>query len=108
MTSVAIILNPAKMANPDLDVRYDLPDAVALYTKNQIMDDGFDYLDDNKLAIFLKTDNDDSIVEMLGFLGKNEIKGNRIMDTAVIATNDGSGFRAIHPVDYDGDLPDFD
>ena len=108
MKSIVVILDPGKLANPDLGIRYDLPDAIAEHTKNQITDEGFDYVDGDRLAIFLKVADDSCIPEMLDYLGKNQICDNHVLDSAVIVYSDGSGYRPIHPQGYDGDLPDLD
>lgn len=46
MQTIIVKLNPQLMRNPDLDIRYILPDRVEAYTDKSIVDQGFDYLND--------------------------------------------------------------
>lgn len=57
METIIIKLNPAKMENPDLDIRYVLPDRIEEYTHNAITDNGYDYLTNQELGIWLATKN---------------------------------------------------
>ncbi|MBO5387297.1 MAG: hypothetical protein J6A59_04060 [Lachnospiraceae bacterium] len=45
------------MANPDLDIRYILPGRIEEYTNNSIKDNGYDYLSDTELGLWLETDD---------------------------------------------------
>ena len=42
MQTIVIVLNAAKMTNPDLDIRYALPDRIQEFTNNEIQDNGYD------------------------------------------------------------------
>ena len=46
MQTIIVKLCPGKLQNPDLDIRYRLPDAVEGYTEGRITDNGYDYLDE--------------------------------------------------------------
>jgi hypothetical protein len=39
---IAIKLNPAGLVNPDLDMRYRIPDLIRDVTEGRIRDDGYD------------------------------------------------------------------
>ncbi len=56
MQTIIITLNSDKMDNPDLDIRYELPDRIDEYTDGAVTDNGYDYLDDDILGIWLETD----------------------------------------------------
>ncbi|WP_018751783.1 hypothetical protein [Paenibacillus sanguinis] len=51
MQTIIVRLNPVLMRNPDLDIRYVLPDTVEAYTDNSIMYQGYDYLNDSNHSI---------------------------------------------------------
>lgn len=51
MQTIIVKLNPMMMRNPDLDIRYVLPDTLEAYTDKSIMDQGYDYLNDASHSI---------------------------------------------------------
>ena len=57
METIIIVLDSKKMTNPDLDIRYTLPDRIEEYTNHQIRDNGYDYLSDTELGLWLETDH---------------------------------------------------
>lgn len=57
MQTIIVVLNSQKMNNPDLDIRYILPDRIEEYTDNSISDNGYDYLSDTELGLWLETDD---------------------------------------------------
>lgn len=40
MQTIIIVLNPKEMSNPDLDIRYALPDRIEELTDGKIKDNG--------------------------------------------------------------------
>lgn len=73
MQTIVIVLDAAKMKNPDLDIRYTLPDRIEEYTNNQIKDNGYDYLSETELGIWLETDDSIKNVEQIIKLINEEI-----------------------------------
>ena len=57
MQTIIIVLNAERMPNPDLDIRYSLPERIEEYTNNQVKDNGYDYISDTELGLWLETDN---------------------------------------------------
>ena len=65
MQTIIILLEPAKLVNPDLDLRYKIPDCIEEVTDGRIQDNGYDYIDSSLdsengrdlLGIWLKTEN---------------------------------------------------
>ncbi|MDE5563901.1 MAG: hypothetical protein K2I93_02000 [Oscillospiraceae bacterium] len=57
MQTIIIVLDSKKMKNPDLDIRYTLPDRIDEYTNHQITDNGYDYVSDSELGLWLETDD---------------------------------------------------
>lgn len=53
--TIIIKLDSKKLENPDLDIRYVLPERIENVTNNKVLDNGYDYLTDAELLIFLKT-----------------------------------------------------
>ena len=72
MQTILIVLDSEKMDNPDLDIRYLLPDRIQEYTDGQIVDNGYDYLDNDEMGIWLDTDDAEQNVEKVIELIKSE------------------------------------
>ena len=105
MGNIAVRIDPAKLPNPDLDIRYDLPDIVEHLTGGDIIDDGYDYdpEDENTLLVFFSCkDPALSVNYMIEILGKHQVCGNRLLDSAVIGISQGSlTFEVVHPKGID-------
>lgn len=59
MQTIVVKLDPALLANPDLDLRYEIPEAIEIYTQGKIVERGYDYLEDenNSMTIWLGCDD---------------------------------------------------
>ena len=57
MQTIIITLDPEKLDNPDLDLRYTLPEQLEQWTHGADTDTGYDYLDDQLLGIWLETES---------------------------------------------------
>lgn len=63
MQTIIVLLNPDKLANPDLDLRYIIPDRIEKVSDGLIQDDGYDYVDAPEgqsgplLGIWLRTES---------------------------------------------------
>ena len=71
MQTIIISMDSRKMENPDLDIRYTLPDRIEEWSEGAVEDDGYDYTDENGfgLAVWLQTEDAEAwwpkIVELL-------------------------------------------
>lgn len=72
MQTIIIVLDSKKMTNPDLDIRYVLPERIEEYTNNLIKDNGYDYLSNTELGLWLETDDSINNVEKIIQLIKAE------------------------------------
>lgn len=85
METIIIKLDARKMKNPDLDIRYLLPDAIEKYTDNKVCDNGYDYISDNELGIWLETkDAKGSLGLILKLLKEETFCENDLSGTAEI------------------------
>lgn len=57
MQTILIVLHAERMSNPDLDIRYLLPERIEEYTNNSVKDNGYDYLSGTELGLWLETEN---------------------------------------------------
>lgn len=72
MKTIVIVLDSTKLTNPDFDIRYILPERIEEYTNNSIKDNGYDYLSDTELGLWLETDDSVKNVEEIIKLLKTE------------------------------------
>lgn len=65
MQTIIVKLDSRKLANPDLDMRYTLPDYIEAYTGGNITDNGYDYVDESgmELAVWLAAEDAAAQVE---------------------------------------------
>ena len=106
MITIAIRLDPARMANPDADLRYLIPDRIQEATDNRVSDDGYDYLDDDTMIIFMNATSPDNLTAVLEILQKETFCENKILDTAVIGLDSGEGYVVVYPEGFSGDFCD--
>ena len=59
MQSIVISMDSRKMENPDLDIRYTLPDRIEEWSQGAVQDNGYDYVGEEGhiLAVWLKTED---------------------------------------------------
>ena len=63
MQTIVILVNPGKLTNPDLDLRYCIPERIEEVSKGAIRDNGYDYIDTEEgqpgplMGIWLETES---------------------------------------------------
>lgn len=96
MTNLVLTLDPELLSNPDLDLRYAVPDLLAARSNGNIKDDGYDYEDQEGaggplLAIFLSVDDLPAALKTIGqVVGKEEVLENNLAPAAALYVRDGS------------------
>lgn len=85
MQTIIITLDSTQMDNPDLDIRYLLPDRIDEYTGGAVRDNGYDYLDNDVMALWLETEDAAGNVEnVISLIESEEILENDLTKAAVI------------------------
>ena len=85
MQTIIITLDSRKMDNPDLDIRYILPDRIDEYTDGQITDNGFDYITGDIMGIWLETENaSENVDKVISLIESEEILDNDLSRAAEI------------------------
>jgi hypothetical protein len=87
MQTIIIKLDSQKLVNPDLDMRYTIPDYIEAYTDGVVTDNGYDYVneDGNELAIWLDTQDAAAQVQnVIHCLKTKRFCGNDLSQTAQI------------------------
>lgn len=89
METIVIVLNSRIMENPDLDIRYALPDLLEAYTQGEICDNGYDHITNEELGIWLSARSaKDSYQKVLTFLEEHLVYGNDLIETAKVYISD--------------------
>ncbi len=85
MQTIIITLDSDKMGNPDLDIRYVLPDRIDEYTDGVVTDNGYDYLDDDIMGIWLETyDAAGNVAKVIRLIESEEILENDLTKAAQV------------------------
>lgn len=89
MQTIIIVLDPVKLENPDLDLRYLIPDRIEEVSNGMIQDNGYDYIDTEEssslLGIWLETESADENWQLIRKLFQEEkFMGNDLSASAEI------------------------
>lgn len=87
MQTIIIKLDAQKLMNPDLDMRYTVPDYIETYTDGVVTDNGYDYVNESgtELAIWLDTaDAAAQVQNVIHCLKTKRFCGNDLSQTAQI------------------------
>jgi len=108
MATVILQLDPAKLSNPDLDIRYVLPDLLIARSDAQLSDDGYDYVGEGSqpcLQLYLHADDAvAAITSVIELLKAERVLGNDLSHVPV-AIEDGEEFCIVHPPGFVGAFP---
>lgn len=94
MPAVVISMDSRKMVNPDLDIRYLLPDRIEGWSEGAVTDDGYDYVDEDGhiLAVWLETEDVElwwpKVVELLK---TEQFMGNDLSQSALVLISEEAG-----------------
>ena len=78
MQTIILLLNPGKLDNPDMDLRYCIPDRIEEVSASLIKDNGYDYIDAEAgepgplMGIWLETENANESWHIVSELLQNE------------------------------------
>jgi hypothetical protein len=100
VTTIALQLDPTLLDNPDLDIRYQLPDLLLERSNGLIQDNAYDYVGDSLLTLFLETtDVDAALVHILDVINNVRLLENDLRKGTAVgfsgATITKSCFRLI-------------
>ncbi|PWJ71511.1 hypothetical protein B0O40_1381 [Ruminococcaceae bacterium R-25] len=85
MQTIGIVLDPGKMSNPDLDIRYDLPERIEEYTDGKVKESAYDYLPDERMVIWLDTeDAQKNVGDVIQLISSEMILDNDLTEAAEI------------------------
>jgi hypothetical protein len=102
MQNIAIKLRAEHLNNPDLDIRYALPDLLAKRSGGLIADNGYDYLGDaNDLVLFVETNQVDiALACILEVISSVPVLDNDLRKSAIVAVERNGKYEVIFPSGY--------
>jgi hypothetical protein len=101
MDTIAIKLDPARLTNPDADMRYTLPEMLAERSGGVIEDDGYDYVGpSHAMVVFLKVSDLERATSCITEVIANvRVLENDLRTAATVAIQRGDKFDVIYPAD---------
>lgn len=86
MAEIGVRLDPTELKNPDLDLRYMLPDAIVERAPGLLTSNGYDYDPYDRIIVFLTTARPEAAVaSVVSALAELELLGNRFTNGVVVA-----------------------
>lgn len=109
MTTLLLRLDPTQLNNPDLDLRYRLPDLLAERTGGDVAYDGYDYAEHpartHYLVLFLKTsDLDVALPVVLDVIENVRLMGNDLRPAVVVAVERNGRRAVVYPTGFSGEF----
>jgi hypothetical protein len=98
-------LDPAQLSNPDLDIRYVLPNLLVERSSGRLTDDGYDYAGEGSapcLLLFLRTKDANAAIPGIIEVLKSERVLENDLSCVPVAVEDGEHFRIVHPPGFAG------
>lgn len=99
MASIVIKLDPEKLADPNLDLRYVLPDLIIEKSGNLIQDDGYDYGEKTEaMLVYLKTEDlEKALLFVIETIENDIILGNSLKGVVIVATGYDDNYTIVYP-----------
>lgn len=102
MYSLVLTLDAHELVNPDLDLRYAIPDLLSAQSNGNIHDNGCGYEDqensDPLLAIFIKVSDLSSAIATISHVVQHElVLGNKLFMAAALCSQQLAAFTKPQP-----------
>jgi len=99
MDCIAIKIDPARLTNPDADMRYALPDLLSERSGGVIRDDGYDYISSsNLMVVFLRvTDLERARACITDVITNVRVLENDLRQAATVAVQRGEKYETFYP-----------
>jgi hypothetical protein len=105
MPTILIQIDPERLVDPDLDLRYEIPDLLIARAPDLFGDAGYDYSNSDHMQIFLSTkDLARALQFVLALLDRDRLHSNDLASASTVATSEVSAadaheFRVVAPVE---------
>ena len=105
MDGIIIQLDPALLSNPDLDIRYLLPDLIIARSGGTVIDAGYDYVDSPGRApliqLCLEAADPEAAAKLAVEVMRTErVVGNDLSRVPVATKRDNQVHVVVHPTDF--------
>jgi hypothetical protein len=102
MYSIVIKIDPGKLLDANLDMRYVLPDLIAERSGNFIQDDGYDYASQSDaMLVYLTTEDlQKALPTVIDIVENATVLGNCLKDAVIVATGVYDDYTVVYPPDY--------
>jgi hypothetical protein len=108
-SSILIRLEPEDLDNPDLDIRYTLPDLIAERSHGLVTPDGYDYAREDRepgcsaLVLYLWTEELKPALDcVLAVIQNEQVLGNDLRKGTTVAVATLQGDRVVYPPGFRG------
>lgn len=104
MSELAIVIDPSRLENADLDIRYDLPDLITAKSNGLVGGTGYDYVGPNShLAVFFECADSEAGKEWIcDTVTKENVLGNNLALAAQAFLKDGDDWKCFYPSGHAG------
>src|SRR5262245_19287443 len=103
MPSVVIRLDPARLTDPDIEMRYEIPDMLAERSGGLVESEGYDYEPEGAMQIYLDTaDVGRAVPYVIALLENERLHGNHLARAAQVGiceayTAEALEFQIVYP-----------
>ena len=105
MTTLVLKIDPARLENPDADLRYVLPRTLCEYSRGVLQDDGYDYSSRQEMLLFfLADDSANGAAIITDFIENARVLENDLRGAVVAARENGAGYEVFYPHDFRGEF----
>lgn len=106
IADIVLKVDPARLANRDLDIRYVLPDVLAEESGGTVKDGGYAYASDKRcLLLFLKVEDvEQGLSYVLEVVRNRVVLENKLGDAVTVARNVGGVYVVAYPQNYEGEF----
>jgi hypothetical protein len=103
MYSIVIKIGPGKLVDPNLDMRYVLPDLIVERSGNLIQADGYDYAtQSDAMLVYLTTkDLKKALPIVIDVVENATVLGNCLKDAVIVAAGFEDDYAVIYPPNYE-------
>ena len=99
MVTFVVVVDPARLVNPDTDLRELIPELIESYSAGTVQSDGWGYAADDAMHLFFRASSrEQGLQQICAALKSTPVLGNDLSTTTIACRATGEGaFTAVHP-----------
>jgi hypothetical protein len=102
MHTIVLRLDSRQLDNPDVDIRYQLPDLLAERSGGVISDDGYDYVGAYMVLYLRSSDIEQSLAWVLNVVNNDRVLDNDLQRGVVVAVKREGSYQVVYPQNFEG------